>query len=139
MSGSLNKVMLIGRLGKDPEVRSIPSGDKVANFSMATSESYTKDGEKNKKTEWHNIVAWRKLAEIIEKYVHKGDLIYIEGKLTTRSWENDNGQRIYRTEIIANQMQMIGGKQQSEQGQSSPSPVTDNNGVPFAPEDGLPF
>ncbi len=90
MAQSLNKVMLIGRLGKDPEIRAISSGAKVANFSIATDESYKdKDGVKHEKTEWHNIVIWRGLAEVVEKYVKKGDLIYIEGKLTTEKYEKD--------------------------------------------------
>ena len=107
--GSLNKVMLIGNLGKDPEVRAIPSGAKVANFSIATSENYTdKNGQKVEKTEWHNIVMWRGLAEIAEKYLRKGSQIYIEGRLQTRTWDDQNGQKRYTTEIIADQMQMLG-------------------------------
>lgn len=87
---SLNKVQLIGRTGKDPEVRHLDSGVTVASFSLATSENYTnKQGEKVEQTEWHNIVAWGKLAEIIEKWVTKGQLLYIEGKLKTRKWEKD--------------------------------------------------
>lgn len=107
MSG-INKVILVGRLGKNPEVRSVGSGNKVANFSIATSESW-KDkvtGEKKETTEWHNIVMWRGLAEIAEKYLHKGDLVYIEGKLKTRSWEKDGVTR-YVTEILADTMTML--------------------------------
>lgn len=107
--GSLNKVMLIGNLGKDPEVRAIPSGAKVANFSIATTESYTdKNGQKVEKTEWHNIVMWRGLAEIAEKYLRKGSQVYIEGRLQTRSWDDQNGQKRYTTEIVADQMVMLG-------------------------------
>ena len=101
MSG-VNKVILIGRLGKEPEVRNLENGAVVANFTMATSESY-KDkvtGEKKEVTEWHNIVLWRGLAEISQKYLHKGDLVYIEGKLKTRSWEKEGVTR-YTTEIVA--------------------------------------
>lgn len=108
MSG-VNKVILVGRLGKDPEVRSLDNGTMVANFSMATSESY-KDrvtGEKKEITEWHNIVLWRGLAEIAQKYLHKGDMVYIEGKLRTRSWEKDGVTR-YTTEIVADNMTMLG-------------------------------
>jgi single-strand DNA-binding protein len=108
---SLNKVMLIGNLGKDPEVRTIPSGVKVANFSIATSESYTgKDGNRVEKTEWHNIVMWRGLAEVAEKYLKKGNPVFIEGKLQTRSWDDQNGVKKYMTEIMADNMVMLGGR-----------------------------
>jgi single-strand DNA-binding protein len=107
--GSLNKATLIGNLGKDPEVRAIPSGAKVANFSIATTESYTgKDGNKVDKTEWHNIVMWRGLAEVAEKYLRKGSQVYIEGRLQTRSWDDQNGQKRYTTEIVADNMVMLG-------------------------------
>lgn len=110
MSG-VNKVILIGRLGKEPEVRNLDNGVSVANFTMATSESY-KDrttGEKKEVTEWHNIVLWRGLAEISQKYLHKGDLVYIEGKLRTRSWEKEGVTR-YTTEIVADNMTMLGSR-----------------------------
>jgi single-strand DNA-binding protein len=110
MSG-VNKVILVGRLGKDPEVRNLDNGVAVANFTMATSESY-KDrttGEKKEVTEWHNIVLWRGLAEVAQKFLHKGDLIYIEGKLRTRSWEKEGVTR-YTTEIIADNMTMLGSR-----------------------------
>lgn len=107
MSG-VNKVILVGRLGKDPEVRNLDNGATVANFTIATSESY-KDkttGEKKEITEWHNIVLWRGLAEISQKYLHKGDMVYIEGKLRTRSWEKEGVTR-YSTEVIADNMTML--------------------------------
>jgi len=110
MSG-VNKVILIGRLGKEPEVRNLDNGATVANFSMATSEVY-KDrttGERKEATEWHNIVLWRGLAEIAQKYLHKGDMVYIEGKLRTRSWEKDGVTR-HTTEIVADNMTMLSGK-----------------------------
>jgi single-strand DNA-binding protein len=110
MSG-VNKVILIGRLGKDPEVRNLDNGAVVANFSIATSESY-KDrttGEKKEVTEWHNIVLWRGLAEIAQKYLHKGDMVFIEGKLRTRSWEKDGITR-YTTEVVADNMTMLSPK-----------------------------
>ena len=110
MSG-VNKVRLVGRLGKDPEVRNLDNGVSVANFTMATSESY-KDrttGEKKEVTEWHNIVLWRGLAEVSQKYLHKGDLVYIEGKLRTRSWEKEGVTR-YTTEIVADNMTMLGSR-----------------------------
>lgn len=115
MSG-VNKVILIGHLGKDPEVRRLENGDAVANFSLATSETW-KDrntGEKKEKTEWHNVVTWRKLAEVVEKYVKKGTQVYIEGKLQTRSWEKDGVTR-YTTEILCNNLTMLGGGQQAQQ------------------------
>lgn len=121
MSG-VNKVILIGRLGKDPEVRNLDNGVSVANFTMATSESY-KDrttGEKKEITEWHNIVLWRGLAEISQKYLHKGDLVYIEGKLRTRSWEKEGVTR-YTTEIVADNMTMLGSRGGSNAGSSGNS------------------
>jgi single-strand DNA-binding protein len=114
---SLNKVMLIGNLGKDPEVRAIPSGVKVANFSIATSENYTgKDGNKVEKTEWHNIVMWRGLAEVAEKYLKKGSQIFVEGRLQTRSWDDQSGQKKYMTEIVADNMVMLGGRRDGGSG-----------------------
>jgi single-strand DNA-binding protein len=107
MSG-VNKVILVGRLGKDPEVRNLDNGAVVANFTIATSESY-KDkttGEKKEITEWHNIVLWRGLAEISQKYLHKGDMVFIEGKLRTRSWEKEGVTR-YTTEVVADNMTML--------------------------------
>lgn len=101
MSASVNKVILVGRLGKDPEVRFTNGGNAVASFSLATDESYKdKSGEKVKKTEWHNIVVWGKSVEaFVQPYLHKGDLIYVEGKLQTRSWDDKEGQKRYTTEI----------------------------------------
>jgi len=110
MSG-VNKVILVGRLGKEPEVRNLDNGAVVANFSIATSEVY-KDrttGERKEQTEWHNIVLWRGLAEIAQKYLHKGDMVYIEGKLRTRSWEKDGVTR-YTTEVVGDNMTMLSGK-----------------------------
>lgn len=107
MSG-VNKVILVGRLGKDPEVRNLDNGAVVANFTIATSESY-KDkttGEKKEITEWHNVVLWRGLAEISQRYLHKGDMVYIEGKLRTRSWEKEGVTR-YTTEVVADNMTML--------------------------------
>ena len=119
MSG-VNKVILVGRLGKEPEVRNLDNGTTVANFSIATSEVY-KDkttGERKEITEWHNVVVWRALAEIAQKYLHKGDMVYIEGKLRTRSWEKDGVTR-YTTEIIADSMTMLSGKPGSSSGGAS--------------------
>jgi single-strand DNA-binding protein len=110
MAASLNKVTLIGNLGKDPEVRHLESGASVANFSMATTETYkNRNGEKVSQTEWHNIVLWRGLAEISEKYLKKGDKIYIEGRIRTRSWQDKDDNTRYSTEIVGDNMIMLGG------------------------------
>ena len=108
---SLNKVLLIGNLGGDPEVRAITSGDKVANFNIATTERFTdRSGNQQEKTEWHRIVLWRKQAEIAERYLRKGSQVYIEGKLQTRSWDDQNGQKRYSTEVVADRFLMLGGR-----------------------------
>lgn len=109
---SLNKVLLIGNLGRDPETRYMPSGGAVCNFSIATTERYTdKSGQKQEKTEWHNIVMYGKLAEIAQQYLKKGSSVYVEGRLQTRKWQDKNsGADRYSTEIIADQMQMLGGR-----------------------------
>lgn len=110
---SLNKVLLIGGLGKDPEIRFMPNGEAVCNFSIATTENWKdKQGAKQQKTEWHNVVCYRKLAEIAGEYLKKGSQIYLEGKLQTRKWEKDGVTR-YSTEIIMDTMQMLGGKPES--------------------------
>jgi len=107
---SVNKVILIGRLGKDPETRYMPNGEAVTNATLATSENWKdKSGEKQEKTEWHNLVFYRRLAEIAGEYLKKGSQVYIEGKLQTRKWEKDGVTR-YTTEIIVNEMTMLGGK-----------------------------
>ena len=119
MAGSINKVILIGNLGKDPEVRHLESGVAVCNFSIATGETYKdrNSGEKVTHTEWHNIVLWRGLAEVAEKYLKKGAKIYIEGKLRTRSWQDQEGNTRYTTEILGDNMTMLG------KSESNPSPV----------------
>jgi len=107
---SLNKVQLIGRLGKNPEVRYTANGAAVANFSVATNETWTgKDGQKGERTEWHRIVAWGKLGEICGEYLSKGRPVYVEGRLTTRSWEDRDGNKRYTTEIRADNIIMLGG------------------------------
>lgn len=105
----INKVILVGRLGKDPEMRSTPSGTSVVKFTVATDEKFTdRNGEKQERTEWHNITAWGKLAEICGQYLKKGKLVYIEGSLRTDSWDDkETGQKKYRTEIVANTMKML--------------------------------
>ena len=118
MARGVNKVILLGRLGKDPEVRYTQGGSAVTSFSIATSEAW-KDkatGEKQEKTEWHNIVMFSRLAEIAGQYLKKGSQVYIEGKLQTRKWTDKNGIDRYTTEIIANEMQMLGGNNQQQGG-----------------------
>lgn len=120
---NLNKVMLIGRVGKDPEVRHMPNGTAVATATLATSEKWTDraSGEKKEATEWHRLTFFERLAEIVSEYVHKGDLIYVEGKLTTRKWQDKDGNDRYTTEIRVNQMQMLGSKRDGgEQPQRTP-------------------
>jgi single-strand DNA-binding protein len=108
MSG-VNKVIVIGRLGNDPEVKTISGGNTVARLSVATSENWTgKDGQKQERTEWHRIVVWGKLAELCGKYLSKGRQVYVEGRLQTRSWEDPQGQKKYSTEIVANTVQFLG-------------------------------
>lgn len=115
MSSSLNKAMLIGHLGKDPEVKYMPSGDAVTNITLATSETYKdKNGDKQDKCEWHNIVFFKRLAEIAGEYLKKGALIYVEGKMQTRKWQDKEGKDRYTTEIIASEMKMLGGKSQGD-------------------------
>jgi single-strand DNA-binding protein len=109
MSG-VNKVILVGHLGKDPEVRHLEGGVTVASFPLATSETFTKDGRKIEQTEWHNIVMWRGLADIASKYLQKGKLVYIEGKLRTRSFEDKEGHKKYTTEVVAENFTMLGRK-----------------------------
>jgi single-strand DNA-binding protein len=124
---SINKVILVGNVGKDPEIRHLDSGVAVANFPLATSENYTaKNGDKVESTEWHNIVAWRGLAEVVEKYVTKGRQLYIEGKIKTRSWEDKEGNKRYTTEVVADVMQMLGNRQDNQQN-SKPESSYDNN------------
>ncbi len=127
MAGSLNKVILIGNLGADPEMREMPDGTKMAKFSIATTEKYTnREGEQISNTEWHNIVLWRRTAEIAEKYLKKGDSVCVEGKLKTRSWEDENGIKKYATDIQGDSMTMLGSKRDSTNNQSnsySPPPI----------------
>jgi single-strand DNA-binding protein len=123
----VNKAILLGRLGKDPEVRYTPGGEMITSFSIATDESWkNKDGEQVKKTEWHNITTFGKLAEICGKYLTKGKLVYIEGKIQTDSWEKD-GVKKYATKIIANTMKMLGDKED----RGEPSSGNEPDDVPF--------
>ena len=107
---SVNKAILIGNLGKDPELRYTPGGQPTASFSLATTDQWTdKNGQKQKKTEWHNIIAWGKLAELVNQYLKKGRSVYVEGRINTRSWDDRDGNKKYRTEITANVIQFLGG------------------------------
>ena len=122
MGGAFNKVILIGHLGKDPEVRTLENGVLLCRFSMATSETFKnrQTNEKSSHTEWHNILLWRGLAEVADKYLHKGDKVLIEGRIRTRSWEDkESGQTRYSTEILADKMQMMGSNKKSENSESS--------------------
>ena len=164
---SLNKAMLIGNVGRDPEVRYLEgnNGAKVATFTLATTERYRdRNGETRENTEWHNIVAWRNTADVVEKYVRKGTQVYIEGRIRTRSWDDQTGNKRYTTEIIADTLQLLGkksdnpGAQQGgypQQGQSyqqpgytapvqqpayaQPMPAQPQNVAEDGPEDDLPF
>ena len=108
---SVNKAILIGRLGKDPETRFMTNGEAVTNVSLATSENYKdKSGEKQERTEWHNLVFYRRLAEIAGEYLKKGSMIYVEGRIQTRKWQDKEGKDRYTTEIVVNEMTMLGGK-----------------------------
>lgn len=121
---SVNKVILVGNVGKDPEIRHLDSGVAVASFSLATSESYNaKNGERVTTTEWHNIVLWRGLADVVEKYVKKGSKLYIEGKITSRQYEKD-GQTKYFTEIVANNMVMLDSKNSVKEPENQGQPTT---------------
>lgn len=144
----VNKVILLGNLGKDPEVRHLENGRAVANFSIATSETYkNKQGEKVTNTEWHNVVLWTPLAEIAEKYLNKGNQVYIEGKLTSRSYEDKEGVTKYITEVVGREMTLLGGPSRSDGGapaqsasaetstaSNAPAPVEESNEI-----DDLPF
>jgi single-strand DNA-binding protein len=130
---SVNKVILVGNVGKDPETRYLEGGTAVCSFPLATSETYrNRDGERITNTEWHNIVLWRGLAEVAEKYVRKGSQLYIEGRIRTRSWDDREGNKRYTTEIIGDNMQMLG-KRADETGiqeGTGPAAVSQTPGQP---------
>jgi single-strand DNA-binding protein len=138
----VNKVILIGRLGKDPEVRYTPDGTMVTNFNLATDEQRKdKNGEKIQRTEWHRIVTWGKLAEICGNYLVKGKLVFVEGRIQTRSWEDKEGVKRYTTEIIASNMQMLDSKGQNKAGDASFEADAANANINdgSAPLDDVPF
>ena len=134
----VNKVILVGNLGKDPEVRYLDGGVAVANFPLATTETYKdKTGNRVDQTEWHNVVLWRGLAEITEKYLKKGSQVYIEGKLRTRSYDDKDGIKRYTTEIVAENMTRLGGRREADPASSSTGSTPSN--LPTQEEDDLPF
>jgi single-strand DNA-binding protein len=140
MSG-INKVILVGHLGKDPEIRHLEGGVAVASFPLATSETFNKDGRKVEQTEWHNIVMWRGLADVAAKYLQKGKLVYIEGKIRTRSFEDREGIKKYTTEIVAENFTMLGRKSDFEETPQRSTVKGDGAVTDFgtAADDDLPF
>jgi single-strand DNA-binding protein len=138
---SVNKVILIGNLGRDPEMRTTPQGTSLARFSVATSTTW-KDasGAKQERTEWHDVVAWEKLAQICGEYLHKGKMVYIEGSLQTRSWEDQAGQKRYKTEIKANNVVMLSPPPRSDASRPAPAREESEAAEPVAAyDDDVPF
>lgn len=148
---SINKVILVGNLGQDPEVKYMPSGGAVTNISIATTDSWTdkNSGQKQEKTEWHRVVFFNRLAEIVGEYLRKGSQVYIEGNLRTRKWQDQNGQDKYTTEIVAREMQMLGGRsggtgdynnapQQASQNQQGNPNQGQGQGQPSTPQQSTP-
>jgi single-strand DNA-binding protein len=147
MNGTVNKVILIGNLGKDPEIRRLENGAVVASFSIATSESFTdkNSGEKKEITDWHDIVLWRGLAEIAEKYIRKGTKIYVEGKLKKRSWQDKEGNTKYNTEVIGEKLTILSRLETSDKtatpynSSGTPNLPTDMPGLSSSSDDDSPF
>ncbi len=126
----INKVILVGNLGRDPEIRTLENGAKVASFSLATSETFKgKDGQRQEQTEWHNVVMWRGLAEVAEKYLKKGTQIFVEGKLRTRNWEDKDGHKRYTTEIIGDNFKILSRKEDN----AMPTETNNNNSTEQSP------
>jgi single-strand DNA-binding protein len=149
---SVNKVILVGRLGKDPETRYTSSGQAVCNFTMATDETYRdRAGERQKRTEWHRIVVWAKQAEIAQQYLHKGSLIYLEGRIQTRQWDDREGQKRTSVEIVANNFRMLGGRSEAAAAGAgaaggsadadiqAPAPAADDAPAPEVSDEDIPF
>lgn len=136
MAGSLNKVQLIGNLGADPEIRSTPNGAQVATFRVACSETWKdQSGQRQERTEWVTVVAWRQQAEIAQKYLHKGSKVYVEGKLQTRTWEDKNGGgKRYATEVLCDRFTMLDGKPGGQRGESD-QPRREADGDPAGYDD----
>ena len=151
MARGVNKVIIVGNLGQDPEVKYMPSGQAVCNISVATTDSWNdkSTGEKQERTEWHRVVFFRRLAEIVGEYLRKGSQVYIEGRLQTRKWQDQSGADRYTTEIVANEMQMLGGRggsgggsfdappAEQEMGSPAPSKATASTAEEF--DDDIPF
>lgn len=152
MSSGVNKVILVGNLGADPEIKYTDSGRAVANFNIATSESWNdKDGQRHEKTEWHRIVCWARLAELAGEYLSKGRQVYVEGKLQTRQWDDRDGNKRYTTEVMARELTFLGGRSEGQGGgsggnrnpqqqrPSGPPPDDMGYGLPSASDDDVPF
>ncbi len=143
MKGTVNKAIIIGRLGADPDIRYTPAGSTVANFNVATNRVWKdKDGNSREDTTWHRIVAWNRLAEIVKEYVKKGHRIYVEGRIQTRSWEDQNGQTRYMTEIVANQIQMLesaGAKEETVADAPDTPDIPPPDDLEPSPDDNVPF
>ncbi|MCU0303396.1 MAG: single-stranded DNA-binding protein [Thermoanaerobaculales bacterium] len=134
----INKVILVGNVGRDPEIKSLPSGTRLATFSLATTDRRSKDEHGNPRTEWHNLVAWGKLADVVEQYVTKGKQLYVEGQIRTRSWEPEPGQKKYFTEIHIQEMELLGGRPAGDHGGGSSRDPGPGNGFPDDVDD-VPF
>jgi single-strand DNA-binding protein len=145
MANGVNKVILVGNLGRDPEVQTFDNGVKKASFSLATTEGYkNRDGERTTHTEWHNVVLWRGLAEVAERYLRKGSTVYIEGRIRRRDYEDENKQKKYVFEILGDNMTMLGGGPRKEEGGmdngGGATSVQETSGAEIsAPDDDLPF
>ena len=143
MAGGVNKVILVGNLGADPDMRYTPGGAAVCELRLATNESWTdRSGQRQERTEWHRIVVWGKRAEVVSKYLSKGRQIYVEGRIRTRSWDDKEGNKRYTTEIIANDVQFLGGGGKGgEQQEDGPPPPEPDYGGGFGgnPDDDIPF
>jgi single-strand DNA-binding protein len=137
---SVNRVILIGNLGRDPELRYTPSGTAVANFSLATTDRFSnKQGERQERTEWHRIVAWGRTAELCAQYLSKGRSVYVEGRLQTNEWEDKEGQKRRTTEIVAQTVQFLGGRNAGESGGAPPPSSGGGPDTPPPPSDDIPF
>ncbi len=137
MAGGVNKVILVGNLGNDPDMRHTPSGASVCEFRVATNESWTdKSGQKQERTEWHRIVVWGKKAEVCSKYLSKGRQVYLEGRLRTRSWEDKEGNKRFTTEIVANDIQFLGGGSRGGDGPPPAEPAESEGGASYGGDSG---
>ena len=137
----VNKVILVGNLGRDPEIRTTPSGQSIAKFSLATSNRWTdRDGQRQERTDWHNIVCWGKQAEIAGQYLTKGKQIFVEGRLQTDSWDDkETGKKMYRTEVVCNNFQMLGSRRDEGPSAAPAAPPTDPSFDAAAEDDDIPF